>query len=241
MRCKGLLIVCVLYIFFSTGSFAQTKQIYGLWLVEKVTLGNEKMTPVAKWTRIHDNGTYESGNGWLKNSEGSWLFDETERSFLPKEKKGITDPFGSYNVRFEKDKMVWTREEEGMEVTVTLRQIDDLPMSTADEVKGLWGLTEATDGGQSIKENIDPKGIQYLHIRWDRIYAEGTSEVKRQTGYWHMHGHRPDITLMSHSGEKEPESWRVAFSESGELVLTGISDSNRNKVFTYSRLAVFPE
>ena len=37
-------------------------------------MGEMELTPIAKWTQINSDGSYESGNGWLKNSEGQWTF-----------------------------------------------------------------------------------------------------------------------------------------------------------------------
>lgn len=50
-------------------------QATGLWEVTKVIVGQEEMTPVAKWTQINKDGTFETGNGWLQNGNGTWTFD----------------------------------------------------------------------------------------------------------------------------------------------------------------------
>lgn len=184
------------------------------------------MTLVAKWTRIHPDGTYESGNGWLKSSEGTWSYDENENTFLPEETNGLKDPFGAFAVEYVKDGMTWTRLEEGMNVVVKLKQISELPKAPADEVQGLCDLVKATEDETSVIENIDPEGSRYLFIHWDRIYVERDGEDNRSMGHWHMHGHRSEITLMSHNEGKETQSWSIFFDEKRYMVLKGISEIN---------------
>lgn len=237
-------IILTAFIFLSSfiSSIAQTEQsMQGLWLMEHVQVGDQEMTPVARWTRIHSDGTYESGNGWLKSSEGTWTFDKAENAFLPKETNGLTDPFGAFTVQLIENGMTWTREEEGMEVVVTLKPIQKPPKAPADSVQGLWDLVEATEGEASIINEIDSEGAQYLFIRWDRIYVARNAEGERQTGYWHMDGHRPVMTLLSHQQGQEPKSWNVSFDQQNNLVMKGASDSNRNQTFTYTRIFEFPE
>ena len=70
----------------------------GFWRVDKVEVGQETMTPVAKWFRINQDGTYQSGNGWLQNSVGTWTFDKAKNLYVPTEKNGIVDLFGGFEV-----------------------------------------------------------------------------------------------------------------------------------------------
>lgn len=221
---------------------AIAQPITGLWEVTKVTAGDQEMTPVAKWTRIHGDGTYESGNGWLQNAVGQWSYDPTTNGFRPVEDNGIIDPYGPFTVRFqeEDEAMIWQRQEDGMEVTVFLHKIDKLPMSPADKLRGLWDLKQATEEGTDITSTFDPEDKYYLFIRWDRIYLERTPLGERATGYWHINAHRPEITFMSHTTDKQPEMWRVLV-EDNELQLTGLSDSNNKRVLTFSRINEFPE
>jgi hypothetical protein len=37
-------------------------------------MGNNEMTPIARWMRFNKDSTQTSGNGWLQHSEGSWVF-----------------------------------------------------------------------------------------------------------------------------------------------------------------------
>lgn len=65
---------------------AQTDKLIGLWVVDKVAAAGQEMTLIARWFRINENGTFESGNGWTQWSKGNWTFDESTRQFLPVEK-----------------------------------------------------------------------------------------------------------------------------------------------------------
>ena len=90
---RGLVIIILITVTQST-LFAQTGQLTGLWLIENVQVGTEEMTRVARWTRIYADGNYESGNGWLKHSTGSWKFNSSKNTFLPTAKNGPIDPAG---------------------------------------------------------------------------------------------------------------------------------------------------
>lgn len=224
------------------GSLQQQKKnpITGLWLIENVRVGDQQMTPVAKWTRIHEDGSFESGNGWLQNSAGTWTYDETAGTYAPEDPLGLEDPFGPFSVRFEGETMIWQREEEEMPVTITLTKINELPKAPADQVQGLWDLDAITQDETDITATYDPDNRNYLFFRWDRIYIARTPQGERATGYWHMNGHRPEVTLLPHSADIEPQSWRVE-ADDQELTLTGISDSNTGRTLVFKRISRFPD
>ncbi|SMO79352.1 hypothetical protein [Fodinibius sediminis] len=221
--------------------YAQDNPLTGLWMIENVQVGGQEMTPVAKWTRINPDGTYESGNGWLKNSEGTWTYNEQARTFLAKETNGLTDPYGAFTVGLEEEQMKWVRTEEGQEVTVRMTRIHEIPRSPADKVQGLWEVDRDTHDGKKASSTSDPGKRHTLFIRWDRTYMEHTPEGQRQTGYWHMNAHRPEITFLSHGGEQKPPSWRIKVINDHEMVMTGLADSTKGQVVRYSRLKSFPE
>ncbi|GAA0194899.1 hypothetical protein GCM10009122_58770 [Fulvivirga kasyanovii] len=219
-------------------SFAQ--DITGLWKVSKVEVAGKVMTPVAKWTNIKEDGTYESGNGWLQNSLGTWAYDEASRQFATSENIGIRDEYDAFEVSFEGAAMIWKRKEDGMDVVVTLENITDLPMSTADQLHGLWDLQDIISGGNSITSTFDKDNRYYLFMRWDRIYVKRNSKGEKLSGYWHIDGHRPEITLLSHQPDTTPESWQVEVDDD-KLKLTGISDSNKGLIMTFKKLHTFPD
>ena len=206
----------------------------------KVQVGNNEMTPVAKWTKINADGSYTTGNGWLQNGEGKWSYDATENSFLPVETNGIKDPFGAFQVRVEGKQLQWEREEEGAKVIVTLSPIEELPSSIANELKGLWGLQEVQADGAVITDRFDPEGKHYIFIRWDREYRERTVEGNRASGYWHIHGHRPELTLIPRAEGAGVERW-MAEVNNQILILKGSSEGNKGQIRTYQRLSEFPQ
>ena len=62
-------------------NYSYSQSMVGLWEVVEVSVGNKKMTPIAKWMRINKDNTYESGNGWTQNSIGTWTFDEKKKEY----------------------------------------------------------------------------------------------------------------------------------------------------------------
>jgi hypothetical protein len=219
---------------------AFTQSIIGFWGINEVTVGDKVMTPVAKWTRINGDGTFQSGNGWLQNSEGHWTLDQQTRLYRPVETNGIIDQFGAFKISFQNDAMTWEREEEGEKVVVRLQRIEELPKATADILVGLWSLKKISLNGNSIKDTFDPDNNHYVFIRWDRIYVERTPQGERATGFWHINGHRPEVTFIGQGSKISTEVWRVEV-DNAELRMTGISDSNKGMEKTYGRINKFPE
>lgn len=219
-------------------SYAQKENVIGLWEVEKVNVGEEIMTPVAKWFKINPNGTYQAGNGWLQNGQGIWNYDTKTNIYSAIDSLDIADEFGGFTVSFENEKMYWERKEEGMQVKVTLVPIEKLPMSPADYLKGIWDLVEITENEKSIIDNFDNENKHKLFIRWDRIYINFSPEGKKLTGYWHIHGHKPEIILLPHQEDGKPEKWKIEVNKK-ELLMVGISDTNRNIERKYVRRNTF--
>ncbi|MFY0671937.1 MAG: hypothetical protein JXQ87_00950 [Bacteroidia bacterium] len=225
-------IITLFALLLSLSSFAQ--DFTGLWEFVNVDVGEKTMTPQAKWTRINADGSYQSGNGWLQNSEGTWTFDKKESLFTPFETNGLKDPFGGFKISFEGELMKWERQEEGMNVVVTLKKIEALPKAPADMIVGLWELDKVE--GEDKNGRID----NVVFIRWDRLYNYRNDEGERLTGYWHTNGHRPEVTFKSHNGEFESQTWNIIATEK-QLILTGVSVSNYDLVLTFNRLDNFPE
>ncbi len=211
-------------------------QVSGMWEFTKVTLGDEEVTPVAKWTRLNEDGTFQSGNGWVQNAEGTWNYDKESKSFLPVTKNGITDEFGPFEVSFTGDGLTWKRKEEGMEVVVSLRRINEIPKGPMDEIVGLWDLDDAQSNGRNILDEMDPGLNRYLFIRWDRIFVFGNTPDGRLTGYWHFDGHRPQVTLIYHDSARDREYWNVSY-EDGKMIW----NNSEFVELTFSRIGKFPE
>ncbi|MDW3196849.1 MAG: hypothetical protein R8G66_31020 [Cytophagales bacterium] len=221
-------------------SLIQAQELTGLWMVEEVRVGEETMTPVAKWFKYDDDGTYTGGNGWLQNDEGIWRFDLEAQTLETKNSYGLEDPFGPFKVSAKDNKMIWERKEEGMNVIVTLSRTDKLPKSPADWLVGIWGLQAAEKNGADNLESLDAERKIYFFIRWDRVVIQRNDKGERKTGYWHIHGHRPEVTFLPHDSQLPAETWRVEPGPKA-LVMTGISDTNRDQVLKFGRLRDFPE
>ena len=221
-------------------SFCYGQSFEGLWQVDEVKVGEEILTPVAKWFKYDEDGTYTGGNGWLQNEAGTWNFDSQGKLFSATNTYGLDDPYEAFRVSEERGKMTWTREEEGMKVVVSLSKVEKMPKSSADWLVGMWRLTAAEKGGQDNLGEIDPNDKVHYFIRWDRIFLYWDAEGKRRTGYWHINGHKPEITLLSHWEEDPAETWRV---EPGVEILrmTGISETNQDQVLTFERKRSFPD
>lgn len=242
MKNKLYFIALVLLTIMLSSSSIQAQEVTGFWEVKEVKVGDEIMTPVAKWFKINKDHTFQGGNGWLQNSAGTWTYDKKTRAYLPKETQGtvIDDEAGAFTVNFKDDKMIWEREEEGMKVTVMLHKISQLPKSTADEMIGLWNLTKVTEGGQVVTATFDPDNKHYIFIRWDRTFLERTPKNERVYGLWHINGHRPEVTFIRNDKNKDNEGWRISVKGSA-LTMIGISDSNKDVEMVFNRISKFPE
>ncbi len=218
------------------------QDITGLWEVVSVQIGDQQRTPIARWTNLMDDGTYQSGNGWLKNSMGVYDYDEANQTIWPTETDGlqIKDPAGAFSMEVMKDKMVWKREEDGMPVTVTWSRIEEVPKAPAEKFFGLWMLTHIKSPETDSAREIEESELQMFLIRWDRIYREMSKASGRKTGYWHMNSHAPEVTMLPHTQGDPAESWALSFADD-KLIMTGISDTNRGIERTYLRQNQYPD
>lgn len=224
---KTLLLSSCLFVFLNVE--AQNTSLVGFWEMTSVSMGSQSMTPVAKWIKFKKDHSYTSGNGWLQNSKGSWTFNQKTNILTSLDSLGISEDFAGFKVSFEKKNMIWEREENGMLVRVTLKPITEKPMATADYLVGLWKLQ---DDEQSEED------YNRIFIRWDRIFNEYYNNEKKGSGYWHINGHRPEVTFLPHQEGELPESWRVEVNKT-DLIMTGLSDSNKGKQLHFSRLHKF--
>ena len=186
------------FMLISSFACAQDRDIIGFWKIANVDVGEENMTPVAKWTKINADGTYQSGNGWLQTARGKWTYDRQHNLFSVVDSMDVLDEFGAFTVSFENQNMIFERQEYGMNVIVTLSPIQELPMSPADYLEGVWELVSIKKNSQSEAGDLDNSDGKKLFFRWDRIYENYPVSGERQTGYWHINGHRPELTLLPH-------------------------------------------
>ena len=217
---------------------SRAQSVTGFWEVNKVSVGDRTMTPVAKWFKINKDQTFQSGNGWTQNSIGTWTFDSKMKEYLPLNKNGIKDEFGAFQVSFSGNNMIWKRLEDVMKVVVTLAKIDELPMSPADQIIGLWDLSNVEKEGKDVSSDFDPNDKQYLFIRPDRLYRMRKPDETFANGYWHMDGHKPEFRLLNFNREEEYQIFSISF-QFDQLIMK--QKDGDQLVLTYQRLQEFPE
>lgn len=211
-------------------------QITGLWEVVNVQVGNEKMTPVAKWTYIHEDGSYTSGNGWLQNSDGNWNYDEETSKIEMTPKTGFDDPDGPFNImNMNEDSMIWTREEGGEEVIVSYNRISQLPKSLPDLAIGIWDIETAEKDGLDVMSEIDPTGNRFVFLRFDHLVFDVVNE-NRTSGMWRIDAHRPVIDILYYDTSKSSDYWQITFD--GEDTMQWTKD---DLIIKFSRLTSFPD
>ena len=175
-----------------SGAFDLDKpSIVGLWKVDKVSVGNEERTPTARWFQFKPNGTYEGGNGGVRNGNGTYSYD-TDNQELWQAINGEADPYGPFKIIIENETMNWTRLEDDMKVTVSLSKTNDKPLAPWDLIVGNWTIQKAE--GYDIESDklkseymLDP---ERYYLGWDRRYRKFDKDNNRiETGIWHIEAH----------------------------------------------------
>lgn len=218
------------------------QEVIGVWEIEEVKVGGDIMTPVAKWTRINTDGTYETGNGWSQSARGEWYYDKNIKSLRLQETEGmqVHDQNGPFQLSFEADKMRWEREEDGANVLVIFKRADKLPMATADKLLGIWNLQEIRKNGNDLNLKSDPYNKNYLFIKPDRTFTEKKLKGPLKQGYWHINGHKPHVTFIVPGNTKALEYWEISIQGS-TLKMVGLSDGNINEERVFARMNEFSE
>lgn len=232
--------ITLVYIVICSSFVHAQENITGLWEVVNVSVGENTMTPVARWSRINADGSLETGNGWTKNASGTWAYDLSTHEFHPENPLGLKDPAGPFKVEVKGDTMIWERTEEGMFVRVINKRIDELPMAPADLLHGMWDLVKVSKNEKDITASYDPDGKKYTYFGWDRIYRGRDVEGNRETGFWHINAHRPEVTIMPHREGATPVTWQISVNEDS-LVMNGVSDSNKNQELKFVRRDEYPK
>lgn len=199
--------------------------IEGLWLVEKVQMGTKEMTPLARWTRFNSDATQSSGNGWLQHSIGSWKLNGDRLSV--ENTNGIIDNFEPFKISLEGEKMSWEREEEGNNVQVFLKRIKELPASEGNKLMGLWVLKEFFENGVDKTTSINVPERAMIHFRWDNVYVQHNMPQGKRTGVYKIHGHKPEIQMITYGKENNFDFWKFEISDD---LLTMISTDNTTKI-----------
>jgi len=203
------------------------KGIVGLWVVEKVQMGEQSMTPIARWMRFETDSTQTSGNGWFQHSYGSWSMNGDQLRVI--DVNGITDEFEPFKISLNEDKMTWIRNEEGQGVTVHLKRATKVPASKGNQLIGLWKLTKATDQENDITAITNPDDKAMMHLRWDYMYVQHNMPKGRRFGVYKIHAHKPEIQLVNYGNESQFSFWN--FSLEGNKLLLKSTDQKSTMEF----------
>lgn len=135
-------------------------------------MGEQEMTPIARWMKFNADSTKTSGNGWLQHSIGTWSFNSDKNLLQIENTNGVQDEFNDpFKVNFSHDNMIWQRKEGEFDVTVTLEKINKLPTSPANELYGLWKFDTITEEGKEVSETLNSNQKAMLFLRWDNTYV----------------------------------------------------------------------
>ncbi|CAL2101482.1 conserved protein of unknown function [Tenacibaculum sp. 190130A14a] len=204
--------------------------IIGMWSVEKVAIGNNEMTPNARWMKFNADSSQVSGNGWFQHSLGTWKLTEDNLSF--ENTNGTQDNYAPFKVEVSENTMQWKRIEDGEEVKVHLKRIENIPASEGNKLLGLWKL-ESMDVGKGKTSQLDNKST--LFLRWDNTYVkEGTLKGK-EYGVYKIHGHKPELQLVNYGDDPKFSFYQFTISQN-KLFL---KSTDGTEAYTYSRTYQF--
>ena len=210
-------------------------QIYGLWETTYVQVGDEPLTPIAKWTQFNEDNSYFSGNGWLQNSSGFWELSDNESELLMTVEVGFRDDFGAFTIEFVgNDEMIMTRFENGEQVQLFNKRVLEKPLHPATQAVGLWMVEEAEMNGEIKTNEFVKNEFQGVLIRWDNLYQEMTMDGRR-SGIWRVNAHRPVLDVLYYGDEKPLQYWELSFD--GDTMRW---ERDGMKI-TFNRLDAFPD
>lgn len=198
-------------------TYTATAQIEGLWEVKKVMVGDQLLTPTAKWFDLKANKQVESGNGGITNLEGSW--DLTGEILTFKNAQGVTDPYGSFTIGVQNKDMTWSRKEDGRMVTINLSKSDQKPKAPWDKIVGYWVLEKVLRGTEDVTAYYNTDNDRFIFIRWDRRFNSNYVGEKKDDhrGFWHIESHSPYLRLFSGKGDLYDTNWDISFNDQGKM------------------------
>ena len=236
MKITSLLSLIIILTFFSCEKKAAT--IEGLWIVESVVVGDEVMTPNARWTRFNSDHTQETGNGKFQHSYGTWKLDSESNELSIENSNGLEDANEPFQVSIGQKEMIWERTEEGQKIKVTLVRSSDLPETYGDKVLGLWKLEKAIGNGRYFEQSDNIETNDYLFFRWDKRFVI-QSEKGRINGVYNVHGHKPEVELIPYGNEVKRDFWEIQFEEN--QIILKLLNSDKDVTRKFSRIHKFPE
>jgi len=206
------------------------QDVVGLWQVEEVQVGDEKMTPIARWMKFNKDGTQESGNGWLKHSEGTYTYNSEQSTLETVNSNGILDESPPFKVNFQESHMIWNRMEDGQKVEVRLNPIETLPTSPANQLLGLWEINQSE--GNTIGQE---QGTFF--IRWDNMFVYTHPSGEKKYGVYKCHGHKNEIELVYYGDDCRREWWMYSHEDEG---LKLVQTKDENQFYKLKRINQFP-
>lgn len=209
---KQILVLFGLSFFFLN---ANSQDIVGLWVVSEVGVNDRTSTPVARWMRFNEDGTQESGNGWLKHSEGFYNYNKKNQSLTVENTDGIKDLNPAFNVSFSDGYMIWDRMEEDASLTIQLSRIDEIPAAPLDRLRGLWMIEETNPAAPMYVSDGT------LFFRWDHTFVYTNTLGDRSFGVYKTHGHKPEVELIYYGEDCRREWWTFSF-EASDLNLKNV-------------------
>lgn len=212
--------------------------IEGLWVVKNVKVGDQEMTPNARWMRFNSDSTQQSGNGWYQHSYGSWSFNNDLQELTVTDLNGTKDPYEPFKVEIENDKMTWSRLEDGDKIVVSLERTQQLPTSYGDQIIGLWKLDKAVGNRAYFSPDSNQESSDYIFFRWDRQFVLNT-EKGRINGVYNVNGHKPQVELIPYGKEVTRDFWQIDFEENAMTLNLINSDTLVSRRFI--RIHDFPQ
>ena len=199
--------------------------INGLWVVKKVKMGNQEMTPIARWMKFNADSTQTSGNGWLQHSVGSWSYKIDSKLLKVENFNGVVDDFNDpFKVDFSDKNMIWKRKEGDFDVTITLEKINKIPTSEANKLYGLWKFESIFENGKEISVSLNPSKKAMLFLRWDNTYELRNYPVGELYGIFKTHAHRLQIDMVSYSKIPKYQFYEFKLEGNNLLLNSTISD-----------------
>ena len=233
---KSIRIYIVILIITILSGCQKTQTLTGLWIVKSVKMGNEEMTPNARWMRFNPDFTQESGNGWLQHSAGNWTYSSEHSELEISNTNGLADPYGPFKVKLRDGQMTWKRLEEGQPIEVTLVKKEELPKTNGDQILGLWELVKTTGTSPHTSDLVDE--MDYLFFRWDRKYVVGTKKRKAY-GVYNVHGHKAELELFPYNKDLNKSRWMIYYK--GDRLILSMMNSDSIVSYRFKRIDHFPE
>ena len=186
--------------------------INGLWLVTKVKMGEDEMTPIARWMRFNADSTQTSGNGWLQHSEGNWSVNKNNQLTVTNT-NGLLDAAEPFTVKFENENMIWSRTEEGQDVQVFLERIEQIPSSEGNRLMGLWKIESIAIDNEDVTTTLNPDNNATLFLRWDNVYVFANYPQGKIYGVYKVHGHKPEIQMVNYGDNPQFQFYTFSISD----------------------------